>query len=91
MCSDFKTVRWKNSPSGDSFTVTFGEQGDATAKYDLSEKRLMILEFTDTGNVMMTSIEAPIAPPVVAGIHTRHTWLGSKALISTMSGHCIVR
>jgi len=94
----------KLPPSGDGLTVTFtgfdprlksvmvvGALGTSSAKYDLNEKRLIILEFTDTENVMVTSIEAPTKPPAVAGVHTRHTWIGTKALISTMDGHCVVR
>jgi hypothetical protein len=68
-----------------------GNEGTSKARYDLNDQRLMILEFTDTGNVTVTSIETPKASPVVAGVHTRNTWLGSKALISTMAGRCTVR
>jgi hypothetical protein len=38
--------------------MVVGDQGTSKAKYDLNDKRLMILEFTDAGNVMVTSIEA---------------------------------
>ena len=94
----------KVDPSDDGLRVTFtgfaprsksvtvvGDPGTSSAKYDLNDQRLMILEFTDTGNVMVTSIEAPTTPPVVAGVHTRNTWMGSKALISTMGGRCMMR
>ena len=90
--------------AGDSVSMTFsgfdpqtqtvmvvGNQGASKANYMVSDTHLMIVEITDAGNIMVTSIEAPRNRRTVSGVHTRNTWIGPGASISTMTGPCAVR
>jgi hypothetical protein len=94
----------ETAAKADNFAMTFSgfnrEKGEAMlignvgtdrVVYIPGDRKIMLIQITDTGNGSMTSISEPRNGEAIA-FHSRHMWMGGNPIVSHYSaGRCKTR
>jgi hypothetical protein len=70
--------------------IMIGNSGSDEASFVPSYKKMTLIQFSATGNAVVTSVSEPKAGKAIA-FHSRHIWMIGEPIISEYQGDCIVR
>ena len=68
-----------------------GNAGAVPISYSLDDRKLVLLQVTDTGNMTLTTMNRPERGKPIAAVHSRHIWIFGEGVISQWAGDCRLR
>lgn len=88
---DSIAISFSQFNEGKKEALLIGNAGSSRVLYIRGNKKIMLVEFTNSGNGNMTSISDPISETSIA-FHSRHNWINGKPVVSHYyNGWCLVR